>query len=226
MLVMPFRKEIMLPIGIVSCICLFIGQASSSMMSYGNSDVKFHADINYYSEKGGGSGAGGDSATRLHTFDIMVPSNFIAQTIAQEIFKKGSHQNYMTLNFLRSRFCYGNKVMLQISTDDIQFFGKTLLPGDERAEVSWVKDAISQKNFEDVMEITDHSYHTPFEDKARKCMLTPHDVRIHEDITIDGGDGATVNIGCLMKCALKCGPNPSCILPCVLECFGDNKDKA
>ena len=116
--------------------------------------------------------------------------------------------------------------MLQISTDDIQFFGKTLLPGDERAEVSWVKDAISQKNFEDVMEITYHSYHTPFEDKARKCMLTPHDVRIHEDITIDGGDGATVNIGCLMKCALKCGPNPSCILPCVLECFGDNKDKA
>ena len=71
-----------------------------------------------------------------------------------------------------------------------------------------------------------HSYHSPFEDRSKKCMFTPHDVRIHEDITIDGGDGATVNIGCLMKCALKCGPNPSCILPCVLVCFGDNKDKA
>ena len=221
--IMPLKKEIMLPIAIISCLWLLIGQASSSMMSYGNSDVKFHADINYYSDKGSGDST---TTTCLHTFDIIVPSNFIAQTVAQEIFKKGSHQNYLTVNFLRSRFCYGNKVLLQVSTDDILFFGKTLLPGDERAEVSWVKDAISQKNFEDVMEIMYHSYHTPFEDKPRKCMLTPHDVRIHEDITIDGGTGATVNIGCLMKCALKCGPNPSCIVPCVLECFGDNKDKA
>ena len=106
MLVMPLRKEIMLPIAIISCMWLLIEQASSSMMSYGNSDVKFHADINYYSDKGG------DSTTRLHTFDIMVPSNFIAQTVAQEIFKKGSHQNYLTVNFLRSRFCYGNKVQV------------------------------------------------------------------------------------------------------------------
>ena len=213
-MLVPFRKEIMLPIVLVSCVCLLIGQASS--ISYG--DLKYHVDVNF-------SDNVPDAATRLHIFDIMLPSNIIAQTVAQEIFKKGSHQNYMTLNFLRSRFCFGNKVLLQVSTDDLKFFGKTLVPGDERAEVSWVKDAVSQRHFEDVLEITYHSYHTPFQDESKKCVLTPHDVRIHEDITIDGGDGATVNIGCMMKCALKCGPNPSCILPCVLGCFGD-KDKA
>ena len=115
----PFKQEIMLPIVLVSCVCLLIGQATS--FSYG--DLKYHVDVKYTEEFP-------DTTTTLHTFDIMLPSNVIAQAAAQEIFKKGSHQNYMTLNFLKSRFCYGNKVILQVSTDDLKFFGKTLVPGD------------------------------------------------------------------------------------------------
>ena len=73
------------------------------------------------------------------------------------------------------------------------------------------------------MDINYHSYHIPLQED-KKCLLKPHDIHIQEDIAIDAVNGDTVNLGCIMKCAVKCGPNPSCLIPCVVECFGD-KDK-
>ena len=73
---------------------------------------------------------------KLHTFEILMPSSGLAQAAAQYIFKKGSHQSYLTVNFLRSRFCLGNNVILEVTTDDNEkFFGKTVLSTDERPEV-------------------------------------------------------------------------------------------
>ena len=144
------------------------------------------------------------SEKKLHTFEILLPYPLLAQAAAQDIFKKGSHDSYLTVNFLKSRFCLGNKVVLEVTTDDVKFFRKTLTLSDERPEVSWVKDALSQRHFEDVISITYHSYHSA----------------LYDDI-----DREKINIGCILKCAMKYGPDPTCIIPCITGCFTDKEDE-
>ena len=171
---------------LISCVCFLVGQALS--FNYGDILAKE-----------------GVSNQKLHTFEILMPSSVLAQQAAQDIFKSGSHKSYLTVNFLRSRFCLGHNVILEVTTDDNEkLFGKTVQPTDERPEVLWVKDALSSKLFEDVVSVTYHSYHSAFYDASNK---------------------EKINLRCIFKCALKCGPDPSCIVPCVTGCFQDSEKK-
>ena len=119
------------------------------------------------------------SGKKLQTFEILLPYPVTAQAAAQDIFKKGSHSSYLTVNFLKSHFCLGHKVILEVTTDDEKYFCRTIAPSEERPEVSWVKEALSQKHLEDVISIVYHSFHAALQQKNR-CGLNDDDSRVEK----------------------------------------------
>ena len=82
---------------------------------------------------------GSVSQMDLHTFEIMMPNSDIANYAAQDILTRGSLTEYLIVNFIKSRFCLGHKVIVEVTTDDTKSFKNIITSTEDRPEVSWTK---------------------------------------------------------------------------------------
>ena len=96
-----------------------------------------------------------------HKFEILVPNSGVANYAAQDIFTRGSHTEYLIVNFLKRRFCLGQKVIVEVTTDDTKYFKSIITSTEDRSEVAWTKAALGDTLFQKIMSIRFHSYTSP-----------------------------------------------------------------
>ena len=78
----------------------------------------------------------------LKSFFMRTKGQF-ANSLTQELLRKGKYHNYLDIKQFRSSFCLGWDVILKVKVDDTTFFNaQTIWP--KRPEVEWVEDALNQ----------------------------------------------------------------------------------
>ena len=78
----------------------------------------------------------------LKSFFMRTKGQF-ANSLTQELLRKGKYHNYLDIKQFRSHYCLGWDVILKVKVDDTTFFNaQTIWP--KRPEVEWVEDALNQ----------------------------------------------------------------------------------
>lgn len=106
-----------------------------------------------------------------HKFSVMLPDKECANNLHDTLSQRGSHRQILKIDINESSFCLGKKVVLQIMTDDKEFF-----IGTDKDALNWLDNALQglEEMWDKILKVETTNYWKETNSSIGFCAYATH----------------------------------------------------